>query len=104
MAMKRCTKCAENIQWSALTCRFCGHDQPPPEGKEPMGRLQKGCLWIGGVILAFFALILFGPRDERVVAMQRCDEKVYVGGEEFYKLSPQERMKCMEPILNADPD
>lgn len=101
MTMKRCTKCAEKIQWSDLVCRFCGTQQSEPTGKEPMGATKKGCLWIAAIAAVILGLIIFGPRDRRVEAIYACDEKVYMGGQEYYKLSPEERMECRRAVINT---
>lgn len=102
MATKRCAKCAETIQWKAQKCRHCGTDQPAPVGSEPMGTGMKLFLVIGGIVLLFFWLVLFGPRNEGAVALARCDEKISVGGENFYKLSPQERMDCRYAVIEEN--
>lgn len=102
MAKKRCTNCAEKIQWTASKCRYCGTEQPPQQGPEPLGPVTKGCLWIFGIVAALFAIVLFGPHDAGTMALQRCDETVFIGGQEIPKLSAEERMKCREAVLNPD--
>lgn len=102
MSSKRCTNCAENIQWAALSCRYCGYDQPPPVGEEPMSPAKKGCLWLAGIAVFLLLLIFAGPKDPKVVAMQKCEEKVYfpVGGS-MDKLGTEEKWQCIQDVINS---
>ena len=104
MAKKRCTKCSEKIEWTATKCRFCGSEQPVPEGKEPMGGLKKMMLGLGAVFVLLFAIIFFGPRDERAMALMACDEQIRLfDGSYMYKLNPEQRMECRERVINESP-
>lgn len=104
MAHKRCVRCAEKIEWKALTCRYCGSEQPAPQGSEPMGAFKAGCLWVFAIFFLLMGIIFFGPHDPVVGALYDCDEKVFMGGSEFYKLGPEERLACRQRIIDTLPD
>lgn len=102
MTMKHCTKCAEKIQWAALTCRFCGSDQPAPLGDPPMSRWKVGCLWVGAIIGILIFVGLSAPKDPALVALQKCDERTYFeDGSSIEKLGPEERWQCAQDAANT---
>jgi hypothetical protein len=103
MTSKRCPNCKEKTKWAALTCKYCGDQPPQPIGNEPMSWTKNRHLIVLGILALFLVLVHDGPKDPKIVAMRKCDEKVYFSAAgSAPELSSKERMKCAEPMLIAD--